>query len=259
MLRSVKEVVGYRLSATDGSIGKVKDFLFDDAQWTLRWMVADTGGWLPKRRVLISPISLGEPDWNSREFPVKMMKADIERAPGLNTDEPVSKEYETAFFDHYGWEYYWGGAGPWGAAGVPGVWGGAVSPVGLFTRQEKTMKQSDSPESGSHVLRSADEVMDYRIRALDDEIGHIEDFLVDDESWTLRYMVVDTRNWLPGRKVLVATEWINDIEWADRQVSIGLSRDAVKGSPEYKPTALVNREYETNLYDYYGRPVYWQR
>lgn len=268
MLRSVKELVGYDLSATDGSIGKVKDFLFDDVQWTLRWMVADTGGWLSARKVLISPISLGEPNWISRIFPVHMTKDEIEKAPGLHTDEPVSKEYETAFFNQYGWGYYWGGAdawsapGVWGginASGVPSVWGGAPNPVALFSRQEEAVKAAGDPESRSHVLRSVDEVIDYRIQALDDEIGHVEDFIVDDESWMLRYMIVDTRNWLPGRKVLIATDWITDIDWADRKVSVDLTRDAIKGSPEYKASALANREYENNLYDYYGRPVFWKR
>jgi hypothetical protein len=250
MLRSTKELMGYKLAATDGPIGKVKDFLFDEAQWTVRWMVADTGDWLPKRKVLISPVSAGEPDWNSRLFPVRMTKQEIESAPGLGLDEPVSREYETRFFDQYGWPYYWGGAG---------VWGAAVAPASLFTRQEKADRVGNTPEGGTHVLRSTDEVMGYHIQALDGEIGHVEDFVIDDAPWTLRYMVVDTRNWLPGRKVLVAPDWIDAIQWADRQVAVGLTREVVKGSPEYHPSAPVNREYEARIYDYYGRPVYWQR
>lgn len=248
MLRSVKKLVGYSLAATNQSIGEIKDFLFDDAQWTVRWMVADTGDWLPGRKVLISPISLGNPDWSSHLFPVRLTKEDIERAPALDTDEPVAKAYERAFFDQYGWEYYWG---------LPGVWGGATSPEALFRRQETVVKSSTSPDHGSHVLRSAEELFDYQIRALDGEIGHIEDFIVDTKSWTIRYMVVDTGSWLSGRKVLIATDWISDIEWADRQVFVNLSSEAVKGSPEYLPSAPVNREDESNLYDYYGRPVYW--
>ena len=248
MLRSIQELTGYKLDASDGTIGKAKDFLFDEAHWTVRWLVADTGNWLPKRKVLISPIVLGKPDRGSRLFPIKMTKSEIEGAPGLSADEPVSREYETMLFDQYGWPYYWGGAG---------IWGGASTPGPLFIRQAKVENREDSPESGPNVLRSAKEVMGYHIQALDDAIGHVDDFVIDDESWTLRYIVVDTRNWLPGRKVLIAPDWFNTMTWAKREVSVNLKRDAVKGSPEYHPPAPISREYETLLYHYYNRPVYW--
>lgn len=248
MLRSVKELRGYKLAAEDGAIGKVKDFLFDEAQWAVRWMVADTGVWLPKRLVLISPVSLGDPDWGSHLLPVRLTRDAIERAPGLSKDEPVSREYERRFFDTYGWPYYWSGVG---------VWGGAAAPGTLFARQEKADVFQPSPESGAHVLRSAQEVMGYYIHARDGDVGHVADFVVDDEIWAIRYLVVDTKNWLPGRKVLVAPAWIDDIIWADRKVVVDLTKEAVKDSPLYEPSTPVNREYESRLYDYYGRPVYW--
>jgi len=219
MLRSTRKMEGYKLAAADGAIGKVKDFLFDEAQWTVRWMVADTGEWLPKRKVLISPISLGEPDWNSKLFPVRLTKQEIEDAPGLESDAPVSREYETQWFNQYGWPYYWQGGGIWG---------------------------------------SIEEVSHYHIEAADGGIGHVEDFIVDDEPWTIRYIAVNTRNWLPGRKVLLPIETVKSIEWADQKVFLDVDRETVKNSPKYDPFAPINREYEVRLYDYYGRPVYWE-
>ncbi len=132
-----------------------------------------------------------------------------------------------------------------------------VLPASLFVRQEQAGQPEPAPEAGTHVLRSADEVMGYHIEALDDAIGHVEDFIVDDESWKLRYIVVDTRNWLPGRKVLVAPDWIDSIRWVDQMVAVSLSREEISESPEFDPTVPINREYETRLYDYYGRPAYW--
>lgn len=255
MLRSMKDLMGYKLVVAEGPIGKVKDFLFDEEQWTVRWMVADTGDWLPGRQVLVSPITLGEPDWYSRLFPVRMTKNEIESAPGLSADEPVSREYEKRFFDHFAWPYYWEGMG---------VWGDMIAPGSLFARQDKaakfqsTLDKEMNAEAGENVLRSTGEVMGYDIQALNDAIGHVEDFIVEDESWTLRYMVVDTRNWLPGRKVLVSPSWVDAVEWAQQKVFVGLRREEVKGSPEFNPSAPVNREYETRLYDYYGRPAYWR-
>ena len=251
MLRSTKELIGYKLAAKDGPIGSVNDFLFDEPHWTVRYMVADTGAWLPKHKVLISPISLGEPDWKSRLFPVRLTKSEIEQAPRLESDAPVSREFEARWFNQYGWPYYWGGAS---------VWGGAAYPAALFAppRAEGEAPPVESPEADTDLLRSVKEVTNYHIQAQDGDIGHVEEFILDDESWTLRDLVVDTRNWLPGRKVLVSPSWIETIEWAQRTVGVGLTREAVKDSPPYDPFAPVNREYEEGLYDYYGRPVYWR-
>jgi hypothetical protein len=102
------------------------------------------------------------------------------------------------------------------------------------------------------------EVTGYNIQTTEDEIGLVEDFILDDESWAIRYMVVNTRKWLPGRKVLIAPAWINSIDWAEKNVKVFLSSEQVKNSPEYDASTPVNREYEMQLYDFYGRPKYWK-
>jgi hypothetical protein len=120
--------------------------------------------------------------------------------------------------------------------------------------QEK--EERDEQESDPH-LRSTREVIGYHIQARDGEIGHVEDLIVEDEIWFIRYLVIDTRNWLPGRKVLVAPAWAEQVNWVERRVYLDLSRETVKNSPEFDPSMPVNREYEVRLYDYYGRPKYW--
>ena len=248
MLRSVKELYNYVLKAEDGEVGRCKDFLFDDRFWIIRYMVADTGKWLPGKKVLISPISLGEPDWASRLLQVKLTKERIEHGPPLDSDAPVSRQHESKWFDYYGYPDYWGGACAWGTELYPGA---------LFSqKREETKVGPDTVEGDSH-LRSATEVKGYHIQAADDEIGHVEDFILDDKTWTIRYMVVDTRNWLPGKKVLVAPTWINSVDWAESKASVDLTREQVKNSPEYDPSAPVNLEYEVRMYDFYGRPKYW--
>jgi hypothetical protein len=103
------------------------------------------------------------------------------------------------------------------------------------------------------------EVASYHIDANDGEVGHVEEFIIDDEQWTIRYMVVNTRNWLPGRKVLVSPDWIQTVDWPEKRVAVKLSRDAIKNGPKYEPTSPVNvsRVYELELHDFYGRPYYW--
>jgi len=249
MLRSAKDLNGYVLKATDDEIGRCKDFLFDDEEWTVRYMVADTGKWLPGRKVLISPISLGEPDWTSRVFPITLNKEQVENAPSLSEDAPVSRQYEARWFKYYRYPYYWGG---------DGLWGPGVEPAGLAAGERGFAETVEEEDLGDSHLRSVDEVAGYHIQATDGEIGHVEDFILDDLNWTLRYVVVDTRNWLPGRKVLVAPVWVDSVDWAKEKAIVDLTREDVKNSPEYDPAAPVNREYEARLYDFYGRPKYWK-
>ena len=247
MLRSSKEITGYPITARDGDIGRCKDFLFDDVNWTIRYMVADTGKWIPGRKVLISPISLQKPDWSSKRMPVELTRKQVEDAPALQADEPVSRQYETELLQYYNYPYYWVGEGLWGVAPTPGV---------LAKHIEEQSPGSTEPTGDPH-LRSVKEVTGYHIAATDGEIGHVEEFVVDDESWKIRYVVVDTRNWLPGRKVIVSPAWVDAVDWADEQLEVGLTREQVKESPPFDPNLPVNRDYEVRLYDFYGRPVYW--
>jgi len=248
-LRSVDQLRNYVLEAEDGEIGRCKDFLFDDIYWTVRYMVADTGKWLPGRKVLVSPIALGEPDWASRRLQVKLTTEQIEKGPPLDADAPVSRQYEQKWFEYYGWPYYWSGGGLWGAAPYPSAL--------YLKRLEKVAEEGIEPEE-TH-LRSVKEVTGYQIQASDGDIGHVEDFIVDDQLWLLRYLVVDTRNFLPGgRKVLVPPAWVTSVDWVGRSVSVDLTVEGVKNSPEYDPSEPINRQYERRFYDYHGRPRYWE-
>ena len=248
MLRSAKELKNFVLQAEDGRIGRCKDFLFDYNFWAIRYMVASTGQWLPGRKVLISPISLGKPDWFSQLFPVRMTKKQIEHAPGLDEDAPVSKQYEEDWTRYFGWGTYWSGPHTWGAHNIPE----------LLYDQEVPDNRSALNKSRDDRLRSVHEVTGYHIQALDHEIGHVENFLIQDKTWIIRYIVVDTRNWLPGKKVLVAPTCIISVDWAERMVNIDLNREQVENSPEYKPPSLVDRVYEERLHQHYGRPKYWE-
>jgi len=247
MLHSANEIHNSVLEALDGDIGRCKDFLFDDRFWVVRYMVADTGKWLSGRRVLISPISLGRPDWRSGRLPVKLSRDKIKGSPPLETDQPVSRQYEIRWFDYFGWPYYWLG---------PGAWGAVPNPSDLYEQQQEAAPEPIEPEE-SH-LRSTEEVQGYRIEAQDGEIGHVEDFLLEEDSWTIRYLVVDTRNWLPGRQVIIAADWTGAIDWREKKVHVELDRDQIANSPEYDPSVPVAREYETLLYNYYGFPPYWE-
>jgi hypothetical protein len=248
MLKSVKEITGYVLNTEDGKIGRSKDFLFDDELWIIRYMVADTGKWLPGKKVLISPISLGETDWSLKLFQVHLKRQQIEEAPPLDEHAPVSRQYEIEYHEYFGYPPYWVGTEAWGVHGYP---------IPLAAEKKKEFVEHKQKDNDPH-LRSTKEVTGYHIEATDDDMGHVEDFIINDKSWTIRYVVVDTRNWLPGgRKVLISPAWIESIDWPQNKMKVDLSTEQIKESPEYDPYAPVNKEYETRLYDFYGRPKYW--
>lgn len=246
MLRSLNGITGYKIKAEDGEIGKVKEFYFDDRLWTIRYVIVDTGDWLVNRLVMISPVSIGQPDPEEKILPIGLTKKAVEESPGIDKKLPVSRQKELELLDYYKeWPNYWETMG----AHVP-----ETAIIIARSMEEKERIAEDADTSDSH-LRSTDIVMKYNIEADDDSMGHVDDFILDDEDWKIRYLVVDTVNWLPwSKKVLIAPLWIKRIKWSEEKVFIGLSRDLIKDSPEYDPSEPINREYEIRLYDYYGRP-----
>ena len=169
--------------------------------------------------------------------------------PDIDTDKPVSRQHEALYFDYYGYPYYWGGDYLWGPMAYP-----RLSKADLRRDEEARVKREAAYDSH---LRSANRVTGYHIEATDGDIGHVEDFIIDGETWEIRYMVVDTQNWWPGKKVLVAPQWNDRVSWDDSKVYVDLSRETIKNGPEYRPETL-DRKYEETLYDYYKRPKYWE-
>ena len=249
MLRSLKDLEQYAVSATDGDIGHVANFLLDDERWIVRYLVAETGGFFSGRRVLITPISFRQVDWTTRSFHLALTRDKVKNSPSVDVDKPVSRQQELDLFGYYEYPYYWGYAGLWGMGAYPNL-------LAAGGRNQVPAKPEPA-ESGDVHLRSAKEIRGYHIEGADAAIGHVDDFIIDDETWAVRYLVVDTRNWWLDKKVLVAPHWTNRISWAEKKVFVDLSRQAIKNSPEWNATAPINREYEARLYDYYGRPVYW--
>jgi hypothetical protein len=238
MLQRLKELRGYTLRATDGEIGRLGDFLFEDIAWIIRYLVADTGDWLGERQVLLPPAAIGLPDWESQALPIALKRDQVAQSPPISSDQPVSRQMENELHEYYKWVPYW------------------QSVVPLPDADFFEADLAEEPEDDLH-LRSADEVTGYHIHAADGDVGHLEDLIADDEAWLVRYLVVDTGDWLPGRKVLLAPALVQSIDWVNRMIYVDVERDSVEQCPEYDPEAPVDREYEVQLYEHYGRPHYW--
>jgi hypothetical protein len=246
MLFKSKNLETYKLTSLDGDIGHVRDFYFDDQHWTIRYLVADTGNWLTGRHVLISPYSLIAAIKGDQRIAVNLTKQQIKDSPSPDMDKPVSRQFEYEYHGYYGWPSYWGGPSTWGMydspAQDPELWGGEA-PSG--------------DQQGDQHLRSTQEVTMYDIHATDGDLGGVEDFIIDDVTWSIRYLVVDTGKWWPGTKVLISPEWIERVSWSESKVFIKLTREEIKASPPFLADSLITRDYESGLFRHYGRDGYW--
>jgi len=243
------EINGYAIDASDGRLGAVSDFLFEDASWMIRWLVVDTGHWLSGRKVLLPPSVLEQPDAGRRQFPVKLTMQQVKDSPDVDTDRPVSRQLESHIYNHYAWDPYWGSGYMWGAIATP-----IAAPPFLsdpLPRDPIDVDVDARPNEDPH-LRSIAEVIGYHIHATDGELGHVEDFLLDDAGWGIRYVAVDTRNWWPGKKVLISPRSVREIDWANRLMHLDVDRQKVKDSPAYDPTMTVDQTYEERFHDHYG-------
>jgi uncharacterized protein YrrD len=246
MLSKVKILNGSSIQNTkDETIGKVKDVYFDDRHWTVRYLVANTRKWLVGRKVLLSPYALVAVNADHKNIVSNLTKQQIEDSPSLESDKPVSRQFEESYYGYYGWPTYWGGPYSWG--NYPYI-------------ERNREKWNDFPKNENkydHHLRSCHEVTGYNIQAEDGEIGHVEDFVIDDETWTIRYLIVNTSNWWAGKKVLISPLWIDRVSWIERTVAIDLTRETIKLAPAFTDQSLLTRDYETNLHGHYNRKGYW--
>jgi len=245
MLIEAKTLHGYKLNSLDGEIGKVNEFYFDDQYWTVRYLVADTGNWLTGRKVLISPYGLNGVLKTEKELSVALTKKQIENSPSLDTHKPVSQQFEADYYGYYGWPAYWTGSFMWGD--LPYV----------ERDRNKWGQFAKGAKAWDRHLRSTHEVTGYHLQASDGEIGHLDDFVLDDETWAIRYLIVGTKNWWPGKKVLVSPQWIERVSWNESKIFTTLSRETIKASPPFTKDSLLTRDYETGLYRHYNRKGYW--
>lgn len=254
-----RQLKGLPMLATDGEIGRVKDLYFDDQGWIVRYLLVDTGHWLPGRKVLIAPESVVDSSGIDDHIPVHLTRDQVRNAPDMDDDAPVSRQHEIDLARHYNWSLYWESLGvPYGpvmpvSPVVPGG-GEAEQPTASAGSEEgrDTVAGLEPEDPRRAHLRSVREVEGYHLHAVDGEIGHVDDVILKMNIWLIRYLVVDTRNWLPGRHVIISPLWSDAVDWEQKALSIGLTVDDVKGSPDYRPESMIDRDYEQRLLSHYG-------
>jgi PRC-barrel domain len=259
MLRSIESLKGSAVAARDGVLGSVDEVYFDDEAWGVRYLVVDTGNWLNGHRVLISPYSVKHTDPGASTVSVDLTREQVKNSPSINTQQPVSRQRELDYLRYYGYPEYWGGSDSWGMGGFPVL--GSMQ-IGLGIQPESLdpdEREADAQSEDVH-LRSTEAVTGYHIEARDGSIGHVSGFIFDDEAWVIRYVTVDTRNWWPGGKtVLLATEWVDSVDWFGSSIVTGLTREAIKKCPDYDDLVPLSRTYEAALHTFHSKEGYWTK
>ncbi|MGB7756175.1 MAG: PRC-barrel domain-containing protein [Salinisphaera sp.] len=229
MLHTLKDLQHYAIWATDGAVGHLADLYFDDQAWIVRYFVVATGGWLAGLEVLISPLALSRAPCRDKTLPVSITRAQVKESPDIDTHKPVSRQHESLLLTYYNFPFYWGDAGLWGGAPYAGI-----TLAGAGIEDDEALAHTDTED---HHLRSAKAMIDYRVQAKDDHVGHVCELVIDEHSWAVRYIIVDIGSWWHGHQVLIAPEWIDDVSWLDRTVSVDLTRSAVETAPIYDASA----------------------
>lgn len=238
MRRSVKSLVGFTMGATDGEVGKVKEFYFDDDSWTIRYLIVNTGNWLLDRIVLISPAALLTPNWDNKVFPINLTKEQIRHSPDIDTQKPVSRQEEIKLLKYYSWISYWSGGNNGGGVGAFEMNPMEVVPVD----QSDVLATVDVTHNDKH-LRSTHQVTGYHIKATDGEIGEVEDFLLDENTWKIESILIDTGQWFSRKKIVISPTHILEIDWETSTVVIDTTVEDVRNSPEYDSQQEMMVEY----------------
>jgi len=263
MLFALNGLIGCPVAAADGDIGSVKDFLFDDRSWKVRWMAVGVGHWLPGRQVLIHPSAIAplevppKPALPMISFggtltvSVHLSRQQIEKSPEAREDEPVTRQLESSLYDFYGWDPFWG-ASHFGGDAIVTRPSGRPNPAEVA---EGRAEDADAPPGDPH-LGSVSDVKGYAVHATDGDLGHVENILADDANWDIRYLIIATRNWLPGKLVQLAPYAVTAIDWPERRVSVNVARDRVRSAPNWDPLAMTDKVAEQSLHRHFGWPGY---
>ncbi len=243
MKQGLNGLIGYGIETRDGIRGTVKDFLFDEEKWIVRYLVADLGVVFPGRKVIIPRAFLQQPDWTNEHFPIDLSKEDLEKCPPLDSEPTISREYEETLNRYYKIENYW--AFPY----IPPLSERAII---YPPRPLRVPSKVISEKNTRTKVRSFKEVKGYHIEATDGKIGHIDDLIVDDLDWQIVYALMDTKNWVPwSKRVLVGTHWMEEISYVNQEIKINLDKETIQSAPEFDFSEPITDRYERKLFNYY--------
>jgi len=207
MMNSLKGLIGHHIHASNGFVGTLDDFYFDDSQWVMRYLIVDVARFLFSRRVLISPVAIEGIDWANNVVSLKHTIEQIKDSPNIDVDQPVHRQLEEQLYRYYQWVTHWTPH-----SGLP-------------------EPETQAVPSGDTHLRSMNNVRQYDVMAFDGRVGAIDDFIVNDDGWRLPLVVLDTHHYLDVDQVVIPTLKIKGIRVEDREVSVDMTKAEVDKAP----------------------------
>jgi len=249
MLRQFKTLQGCTLVAPDGDVGTVREFYFEDDGWTVRYLVIEIPGWMRERRILIMPNVLDEVDAQGGTIAIKFTKQQARTSPPLDSEKPAGRQHEKSLHEHHDSDPYQ-----------------AIKGMAALTRVLTPDSDSDAGKAaaknqakmGRQLLSSNELVTSYTLHAQDADIGVVEDFILDDEEWGVRYLVIRTRVWFSDKQVLLPFEWIERISLESENIFVNLPSSVIQNAPRYDSAAQISSAFERRLHDHYQREGEWQ-
>jgi uncharacterized protein YrrD len=233
MMRTIRQLYGKTLAASDGEIGHIEDFYFDDQQWAVRYVIVDTGSWLPGRQVLLSPHAFRSILEKEDALQVILTRQQIEDSPEIASHKPVSRQYEEDYYRYYGWPSYWDGGGMWGLSGVP-----ATPWPYLMPDQQTTTPGAPLSNGNDPHLRSTQAMNGYHIQTRDGPIGHLTDYVIDEQSWAICQLVIQTGHWFSGKEIVLSPQDVDRISYEQSTVYVSKTKEAISAAPQYHLSTL---------------------
>lgn len=258
MLHTLNDLENIAIHATDGDIGQTKALYFDDKQWVIRYLVVETGSWLFSKKVLLSPISIKHLNWEDNTLTLSITREQVKNSPDIDTEKPVSRQYEVDYMRYYGYPYYWSNIGLWGD--FPNPYMIAPDYSNIAPQPDENPDAPDSAEiedqDQDQHLRSSHAVTGYHLEAQDGDLGHLQGMLIDTDTWAIRYLIINTSNWWLGHSVLIAPQWIKEVNWLTSKIYVAMTRQQIKDAPIFDPSVPFDRELEKDLQRHYDRKDY---
>jgi sporulation protein YlmC with PRC-barrel domain len=254
-----KKLIGDPVDSKNGSIGALKDFLFDDRSWRIRYAVVDTSFWLPNRKVVLAPSSFSAHGLSSDgHLRVDLTKEQIEDSPKLEENLPISRQHESSLHSYFGWTPYWASMGPiafpyadapLSAAGVP--YPINTAPEHVVHTDWAYLKKEREKNFDGH-LRSLNEILGYKICTHDEEkFGQIENAIIDEKNWLVIDLIFNTHRWLPGGKEFVCSPlFVKKMDIKSKELHIQHDKDTILEAPELD-FETYGSEYRKLLVEHY--------
>lgn len=234
MLWRVTDIQDYSVWAIDGDIGELDQFYLDVNRWMVRYLVVDTGAWLPRRKVLVPVIAVQTLDqWGV--FHLTLTRSQIRHCPPVDPTQPISRAAEQAYIHHYG---------------LPLDWGGSIEPASATEPLQLATDTNNAP-----YLLSTRELAGLRLQSPAEVLGHVEDCLVDDQSWSAPYLRISAGHWLPGKTALLPTARLGEVDLERKRIHTQLTRDQICNAPDVDPLAPPSGEAIEVLDRYYQLPA----